>query len=103
MPDGSGGEATPRGPTFTRGPSHRPGLRSAAGTHFELPPEQPPASPGRNPRPADHPRYWAEALAELDTVDPAVSLVAHPYPAAGAECFDLTFSGVRGARVHAKY
>ncbi len=72
-------------------------------TSFDLRPDQLPGYPGRNPRPEDHGRYWAGALAELDTVDPAVSLVAHPHPATGAECFDLTFTGVRGARVHAKY
>jgi len=72
-------------------------------TSFDLPPEQLPGYPGRNPRPADHARYWDAGLAELDSVDPALSLVAHPHPATGAECFDLTFTGVRGARVHAKY
>jgi cephalosporin-C deacetylase len=72
-------------------------------TSFDLPPDQLPGYPGRNPRPDDHTRYWAEGLAELDAVDPAVSLIPHPYPAAGMECFDLTFTGVRGARVHAKY
>jgi cephalosporin-C deacetylase len=72
-------------------------------TSFDLSPDQLPGYRGRNPRPDDHPRYWAEALAELDQVDPGVSLVPRPHPAAGAECFDLTFTGVRGARVHAKY
>ena len=72
-------------------------------TSFDLPPEQLRGYRGRNPRPEDHTRYWADALAELDTVDPAVELVPHPHPATGAECFDLTFTGVRGARVHAKY
>ena len=72
-------------------------------TSFDLPPDQLPGYPGRNPRPADHAGFWAESLAELDRVDPEVSLVPHSHPAAGAECFDLTFTGVRGARVHAKY
>jgi cephalosporin-C deacetylase-like acetyl esterase len=51
-------------------------------TSFDLPPEQLLAYRGRSPRPGDHTRYWAQALAELDAVDPAVSLVAHP-PALG--------------------
>jgi cephalosporin-C deacetylase len=72
-------------------------------TSFDLPAGQLPGYRGRNPRPEDHTRYWAQALAELDAVDPAVSLVAHPHPAAGVECFDLAFTGVRGARLHAKY
>lgn len=72
-------------------------------TSFDLPADQLPSYRGRNPRPADHASYWAQGLAELDALDPAVSLVAHPHPAAGVECFDLTFTGVRGARLHAKY
>ena len=72
-------------------------------TSFDLPPGEFLQYPGRNPRPEDHASYWAQALAELDAVDPVVSLVAHPHPATGAECFDLSFAGVRGARVHAKY
>jgi cephalosporin-C deacetylase len=72
-------------------------------TSFDLPADQLPGYRGRNPRPDDHSSYWAQGLAELDAVDPAVSLVAHPHPATGMECFDLTFTGVRGARLHAKY
>jgi cephalosporin-C deacetylase len=35
-------------------------------------------------------------------VDPKVELVPHPMDAPFAECFDLYFTGVRGARIHAK-
>jgi cephalosporin-C deacetylase len=58
---------------------------------------------GRNPRPADHDAYWARALAEMSAVDPSVELVPYRMNAPYAECFDLYFTGVRGARVHAKY
>ena len=58
---------------------------------------------GRNPRPADHDAYWARALAEMSAVDPKVELVPHAFNAPYAECFDLYFTGVRGARIHAKY
>lgn len=58
---------------------------------------------GRNPRPGDFDDYWASALELLDHVDPNVHLdpVEHPSPI--AECFDLTFTGVGGARIYAKY
>lgn len=59
---------------------------------------------GRNPRPADFDSYWADALRELDAIDPQAELVPateiHP---ANAEAFDLWFTGVGGARIHAKY
>jgi cephalosporin-C deacetylase len=58
---------------------------------------------GRNPRPADHDAYWERALAEMRATDPRVELVPHAMNAPYAECFDMYFTGVRGARIHAKY
>jgi len=58
---------------------------------------------GRNPRPADHDAYWEAALAEMRAVDPRVELRPHAIDAPFAECFELYFTGVGGARVHAKY
>ncbi len=59
---------------------------------------------GRNPRPADFDAYWERALAEMQAVDPQVELRPNrELQARGAECFDLFFTGVGGARVHAKY
>jgi cephalosporin-C deacetylase len=58
---------------------------------------------GRNPRPADHDAYWERALAEMRATDPRVELMPHAMNAPYAECFDMYFTGVRGARIHAKY
>lgn len=59
---------------------------------------------GRNPRPADFDRYWADALRELDATDPQAELVrATAIQPTHAEAFDLWFTGVGGARIHAKY
>ena len=58
---------------------------------------------GRNPRPADHDAYWDAAIAEMKAVNPQVELVPHELAAPFAECFDLYFTGVADARVHAKY
>src|SRR5690606_29528316 len=56
------------------------------------------------PRPDDYDAYWDAALAELDALDPQVELVPNPaIDAPQAECFDLWFTGVGGARVYAKY
>ena len=57
---------------------------------------------GRNPRPADFDAYWDAALAEMREVDPRVELKPYPLKTKLAECFDLYFTGVGGARVHAK-
>ncbi len=67
---------------------------------------------GRNPRPADFDAYWDRALAEMHSVEAKVELVPHDIGVSagesrgttfGAECFDLWFTGVRGARIHAQY
>jgi cephalosporin-C deacetylase len=58
---------------------------------------------GRNPRPVDFDTYWDRALAEMHALDSDVELVPHSLNAPFAECFHLYFTGVGGARVHAKY
>jgi cephalosporin-C deacetylase len=58
---------------------------------------------GRNPKPADFDAYWARALEELDAVDPKPELRPAAFSSSGAECFDLWFTGVGGARIYAKY
>lgn len=70
---------------------------------FDLPLEQLKTYTGRNPRPHDMEEFWEEALAEMRAVDPQVELAPHSYTSSVAECFDLYFTGVRGARIHAKY
>lgn len=71
---------------------------------IDLPLDQLRTYTGRNPRPADHDAYWAEALRELDATDPRAELVPNPtLTAAGIEGFDLWFTGVGGARIYAKY
>jgi cephalosporin-C deacetylase len=58
---------------------------------------------GRNPRPHDFDAYWDRALTEMKAVDPALELIPSDFVVPNAECFDLFFTGVRGARIHAKY
>src|SRR5216684_4898732 len=70
---------------------------------FELPLEQLARYTGRNPKPTDFDSYWARALRELDSIDPSPELIPHPSPARFAECFDLWFTGVGGARIHSQY
>jgi len=69
----------------------------------DMPLEQLLTYQGRNPCPADIDVYWDRSLAEMRAVDPQVELVPHHLNAPFAECFDLYFTGVGGARVHAKY
>src|SRR5437773_9809485 len=70
---------------------------------FEMPLERLREYQGRNPRPDDHESYWEKALAEMRATHSNVELVPYPLKSSAAECFDLYFTGVGGARVHAKY
>ncbi len=70
---------------------------------FEMPLEELRTYQGRNPRPDDFDQYWEAALAEMHSLDPQVDLCPAGPRTAAAECYDLYFTGVGGARVHAKY
>jgi cephalosporin-C deacetylase len=58
---------------------------------------------GINPCPKDFDEYWENALREMRAVDPKVELVKATFQVPYAECFHLYFTGVKGARIHAKY
>ena len=70
---------------------------------FEMPLDQLRSYQGRNPKPEDFDSYWARGLDEIASTPPEVKLEPHANPAGFAECFDLWFTGVRGARIHAQY
>ena len=57
---------------------------------------------GTNPKPTDFDDYWVDALAELDSVDANIELVPADFQTNFATCSHLYFTGVRGARIHAK-
>lgn len=69
---------------------------------IDMPLEKLHAYQGRNPRPADFETYWDAALAEMREVDPQIEMKPYPLKTKFAECFDLYFTGVGGARIHAK-
>ena len=58
---------------------------------------------GINPRPEDFDVFWDLGLKEMYSIDSKVELVPFDFQVNGCECFHLYFSGVQGARVHAKY
>ena len=71
---------------------------------FEMPLEKLRTYQGVNPRPDDFDAFWDRSLAEMHDLDPQAELKPNdtldvPF----AECFDLTWTGVGGARIYAKY
>lgn len=69
---------------------------------FDFPLEKLQTYMGINPRPADFDAYWDAALAEMRALDPQVTLTPAAFQASYAECYDMTFTGVGGARIYAK-
>ena len=70
---------------------------------IDMPPDELKLYRGRNPRPDDFESYWEAGLKEMRGTDPDVRLVPSGFTAPFADCFDLWFTGVRGARLHAKF
>ncbi len=70
---------------------------------IDMPLEELKAFQGRNPCPEDMDRFWEDAIAEMKSVDAAVELIPARFTTPFADCFDLWFTGVRGARIHAKF
>lgn len=70
---------------------------------IDLPLEQLRTYQGTNPHPSDLDEFWARSLAEMASMNPNVELKLSDFQSPVAECFDLYFTGVRGARIHAKY
>jgi cephalosporin-C deacetylase len=58
---------------------------------------------GTNPCPADYDQYWNNAIAEMRAIDSQVEFHPAKFQSPYAECFDMYFTGVRGARIYAKY
>jgi len=58
---------------------------------------------GKNPCPKNMDAFWDKSLKEMHAIDAKVELKPAPFEAPKAECFDLYFTGMGGARIHAKY
>ena len=69
---------------------------------FDMPMEKLRTYKGTNPKPKDFDAFWDRSLKEMRALDPKVEMIPASFQAPFAECFDLFFSGVGGARVHAK-
>lgn len=57
---------------------------------------------GRNKKPADFDKYWDDALEEMNAIDPKPELIPSGVKFKNTECYDLYFTGTKGARVYAK-
>ncbi len=57
---------------------------------------------GSSPKPDDFDEYWARALKEMNEVKAEPEFIKSDFETPYADCYDLFYSGVKGARIHAK-
>ncbi len=57
---------------------------------------------GSTPCPADFDAYWEAAKREADGLDYQVEMVENSFSVTGADCYDLYFTGTKGARIHSR-
>ncbi len=69
---------------------------------FDMPLEKLRTYTGRNPCPNDFDVVWDRSLARLKEVAPQVELIPARFSVPYATCYDLFFTGVGDARIHAK-
>ena len=58
---------------------------------------------GKNPCPKDMDSFWDNSISQMHKLDPQIELQPAEFKAPHAECFNLYFRGMGGAKVHAKY
>ncbi len=69
---------------------------------FDLPLSELHTYAGTNPRPPDFDDFWARGLEEMRGLDPDIELRPAEFQVPYARCLDLYYTGVGGARIHAK-
>jgi len=69
---------------------------------FDFPLEKLRKYRGINPKPDDFDAFWDAGLEEMRNIDPDIELKPADFTVPFAECLDMYFTGVGGARVHAK-
>ena len=69
---------------------------------LDMPLEELKTYQGTNPRPDDFDAFWDARLEAVGNVDPDVDLSPAEFQVPFAECLDMTFTGIGGARVYAK-
>lgn len=69
---------------------------------FDLALDRLPSYTGTNPRPNDFDDFWDKGLREMRGIDPKVEIVTADFDSPFAKCSHLYFTGMGGARIHAK-
>lgn len=57
---------------------------------------------GKNECPADLDAYWDRAIAEMEALGTDCELIPAKFQVSGAECYEMYFTGVGGAKIHCR-
>lgn len=57
---------------------------------------------GLNERPSDIDEYWDRAVSEMEALGTGFELIPSSFHPSNADCFDLYFIGIGGARIHSQ-
>lgn len=69
---------------------------------FDLPLEELWTYAGTNPKPADFDEFWDRGMAEMAALGTAADVESDSFGTPYAKCGHLTFTGIGGARIHAR-
>lgn len=58
---------------------------------------------GISPKPNDFDEFWDASIEEMKKIDPSLELVPCKWEFSGIDAYDMYFTGVDNARIHAKY
>ncbi len=70
---------------------------------LDMPVEQLESYMGTNPKPADFDEYWEKALKELADTPADVEYIPANIKVPGFLCYEMYFTGTRGARIHCRF
>ena len=58
---------------------------------------------GVNPCPADIDEFWDRSISEMEALGTGCELKEASFQVPGVKCYHLTFTGMKGARIHCKF
>ena len=69
---------------------------------FDMPLEQLKVYRGTNPKPSNFDSFWDDSIKEMKSIDPKIEIIPAEFKSNFARAYHLYFTGVGGARIHAK-
>ncbi len=69
---------------------------------FDMPLEKLKVYKGTNPKPKDFDQFWDKSIAEMKAIKPNIEIIPAGFKSKFADAYHLYFTGINGAKIHAK-